>query len=173
MIFACPLQCGKTMLHGFCRWKNSICSWVSHRRHNISSIVLPKLSRVTVGFHILLFSYAALHYPAKRLRRESDITALPPFFRRKVGPKNLKQKNSLSGSEWDLALPEFLPAGSILQQKKPICQYRSSPWAVLSIRLPLYRISMCGKRIVTRQKTAAQTFSENWKSACAADKLPL
>ena len=117
LIFACPLQCGKTMLHGFCRWKNSICSWVSHRRHNISSIVLPKLSRVTVGFHILLFSYAALHYPAKRLRMESDITALPPFFRRKVEPKNLKQKNSLSGSEWDLALPEFLPANFIIHQK--------------------------------------------------------
>ena len=46
----------------FADGKNSICSWVSHRRHNISSIVLPKLSRVTVGFNTLLFSYATLHY---------------------------------------------------------------------------------------------------------------
>ena len=158
------------MLHGFCRWKNSICSWVSHRRHNISSIVLPKLSRVTVGFHILLFSYAALHYPAKRLRMESDITALPPFFRRKVGPKNLKQKNSLSGSEWDLALPEFLPAGSILQQKNQYVNTAHYRERCFSIRLPLYRISVCGKTIVTRQKTAAQTFS-NQKSACTASNM--
>jgi hypothetical protein len=53
---------------------------------------------VTVGFHILLFSYAALHSPAKILRRESDTTA--QFL-----------------TVFSLALPEFLPAGSILQQK--------------------------------------------------------
>ena len=91
---------------------------------------------MTVGFHILLFSFAALHYPAKRLRRESDITA--QFL-----------------TVFSLALPEFLPAGSTLQQKT---QYVNTAF---SIRLPLYRISVREKTIAARQKTAVQTFSEN------------